>query len=206
MNLDVKGCGWRLYLLLSRHFQWKNGDVSGESRCDDDQNEATLSFELLITRRIVPSSSVASRTDVPELIVMIEASPNGCGIRGLQTLYRVSPSESPSGRLTITANASPEYKLDQPWKLGFDFDMGRNRIEPDKEYGTCVIFSQEAPPDEAKSGQGEGAPEAVSLGDGKLEVNAFLDLGEAKDRPLKYGNACTKRLAAVEYREWKFAQ
>lgn len=29
MNLDVKGCGWRLYLLLSRHFQWKNGDVTG---------------------------------------------------------------------------------------------------------------------------------------------------------------------------------
>ncbi|KAI4959983.1 hypothetical protein J4E86_001601 [Alternaria arbusti] len=201
MNLDVKGCGWRLYLLLSRHFQWKNGDVSGESRYDDDQNVATLSFELLITRRSVPSSSVANRTDVPELIVVVEASPNGCGIRSLQTLYRVIPSESPSGRLNITANTSPGYKLDHPWKLGFDFDMSRDRIEPDKKYGTCVIFSQEEPSEGAKSGWGEGAPEAVLLGDGDLEVDDFADLGDEKAISYSYNNVSLWRLAAVGYRK-----
>jgi len=29
MDVEVKGCGWRLYLLLSRQFQWRNGDPIG---------------------------------------------------------------------------------------------------------------------------------------------------------------------------------
>ncbi|KAI4920697.1 uncharacterized protein J4E92_008340 [Alternaria infectoria] len=113
----------------------------------------------------------------------------------------VLPSESPSGRLTITANASPGYKLDQPWKLGFDFDMGRNRIEPDKEYGTCVLFSQEEPPDEAKSGKGEGAPKAALLQYRNSGMDDFVDLGDEKAMLYSYNNVSLWRLAAVGYRK-----
>ena len=130
---------------------------------------------------------------------MIEASPNSSGIRSSQTLYGVIPSESPPGHLTITANASPGYKLNQPWKLGFDFEMGRDRVELGKKYGACMMFSQEKPPEEAKSGQGEDTLEAVLLEDGKLEVDATFDLGEEKARPLKYGDVCMKRLTAVRF-------
>ena len=40
-----------------------------------------------------------------------------------------------------------------------------------------MIFSQQEPSEETKSGQGEGAPEAALLRNRKLEVDAFVDLG-----------------------------
>ena len=43
----------------------------------------------------------------------------------------------------MTITASLDYALNQPWKLGFDLDMGRDRVELGKKDGTSVIFSQE---------------------------------------------------------------
>jgi len=95
--------------------------------------------------------------------------------------------------------ASLDYMFNQPWKLGFDFDMGRGRVELGKEYVTSVIFSQEELPDEAKNGQGEVMPEAVLLGNGKLEVDAFVDLGGEEVELFVYGSVSMWRLAAIGY-------
>jgi len=125
----------------------------------------------------------------------------GMAYVAFKTLYRVIPSESPPGSLTITIATSPEYALSQPWNLGFDFDMDRDRIEPGKKYGTCVIFSQEEPPDETESGKGEGTLGAVFRGDGNLEVNAFVDLGDEKAMLYSYNNVSLWRLDAVGNRK-----
>jgi len=131
----------------------------------------------------------------------MDACPEGYGTRDLRVLYRVIPSESPPGILTITITTSPEYALSQPWKLGigFDFDIGRDRIGPGKKYDTYIMFIQEEPPREAKIGQGEVTPEAVLFRDRKLDVNAFLDLGEETDRSYKYGDVLAWRLVALGY-------
>lgn len=200
MDLEVKGCGWRLSLLLSRHFQWKNGDVTGRAQRNDDHSAKTLTLELLITRRPVPSSSVANRVDVPGLIIEVEASPEGCGVRGVQSLYTVIRGSSPSGRLSIIMTASPDFSFNRPWNIGFDFDMDRGRTEPGKKRGTCVIFSCEELPQKASSGQGLGTPGAALLGIRNLGVDKFVDLGDEKAILYSYNNISLWRLAAVGYR------
>ena len=62
-----------------------------------------------------------------------------------------------------------------------------------------MIFSQEEPPDEAKSGQGEGAPEAALLRNGKLEVDAFVDLSGKEAELFVYDGVSIWRFAAVGY-------
>ena len=77
--------------------------------------------------------------------------------------------------------------------------MRHNRVKPGKKYGACPILNREEAPWKAKYEHSEATPEAVLLGEGKLDANTFVDLGAGNVLSFRYGDVCAWRLAALGY-------
>jgi len=187
--LEVMINTWRLELNISSNFIFDRGltDFS------DPDDPSTVRFKMNIIRTDDPPNKMRARRDIK---IVVKERPELMRIVELQSLFVVRFGGSmQQGILTLSITAIPctLFEEVENWKANFDFDLGRGAASALD--GTCVILTDDEPPDPLA--EDENAPAVVLKEDERIHADCFKNLGADTKKLVRCGDAEMWKVAAM---------